>query len=159
MNYNYPKVYLYKRIVQAKLFIDAYYSEKIDLNNIADEAYFSKFHFIRLFKAIYGMTPHQYLTRVRVENARILLQKGMSVTQTCFAVGFTSVSSFTGLFNRYLKRSPSEYQRQFLAKQALIQHAPLQFIPGCFAEKKGWTHKSNFQEVVKKNTVDLCTKL
>ncbi len=44
----YPKIYLYRRIVQAKLFIDDNYFENIDLNNIADEAYFSKFHFIRL---------------------------------------------------------------------------------------------------------------
>ena len=48
----YPKVYLYQRIVKAKLFIDAHYSKTIDLDNISDEAYFSKFHFIRTFKKI-----------------------------------------------------------------------------------------------------------
>src|SRR5438045_5910717 len=109
---DYPKIYLYKRIVQAKLFIDAHFSENIDLSNIADEAYFSKFHFIRLFKTIYGKTPHQYLTKVRLENALIFLQKGMPVTNTCFAVGFDSVSSFAGLFKRYTKLSPSTYQQQ-----------------------------------------------
>ena len=72
---DYPKIYLYKRIVQAKLFIDANFSERIDLGNIADEAYFSKFHFIRLFKISYGYTPHQYLTRVRIENAKLFLSK------------------------------------------------------------------------------------
>lgn len=46
----YPKVYLYRRIVQAKLFIDIHYGEQIDLHNIADEACFSKFHFLRLSK-------------------------------------------------------------------------------------------------------------
>ncbi len=51
---NYPKIYLYKRVVQAKLFIDNRFGDDIDLNNIADEAYLSKFHFIRLFKIIYG---------------------------------------------------------------------------------------------------------
>src|SRR5919112_983376 len=89
----YPRIYLYKRIVQAKLFIDGHYSDRIDLSNIADEAYFSKFHFIRLFKTIYGSTPHQYLIKVRIENAKELLQKDMSVTDTCFDVGFDSVSS------------------------------------------------------------------
>lgn len=59
----YPKMYLYKRIVQAKLYIDNHYANNIDLNDISDEAYFSKFHFIRLFKSIYGKTPHQYLTQ------------------------------------------------------------------------------------------------
>jgi AraC-like DNA-binding protein len=66
----YPKVYLYRRIVQAKLFIDTHYADKIDLEHISDEAYFSKFHFIRLFKSIYGKTAHQYLTFVRIEKAQ-----------------------------------------------------------------------------------------
>ena len=70
----YPKVYLYRRIVQAKLFIDNNYAENIDLDNISDEAYFSKFHFIRLFKNIYGKTPHQYLIFVRIEKAIELLK-------------------------------------------------------------------------------------
>lgn len=148
MKQDYPKIYLYKRIVQAKLFIDTRFSDNIDLNNIADEAYFSKFHFIRLFKTIYGKTPHQYLTRVRIENAQVFLQKGISVSETCFRVGFDSVSSFTGLFKHYTKRSPSAYQQQFKERQEQIKKAPLQlFIPNCFAEQKGWTQKSNFQEV------------
>lgn len=147
MTENYPKIYLYKRIVQAKLFIDVHFSDSIDLNNIADEAYFSKFHFIRLFKTIYGKTPHQYLTSVRIENAKALLQKEISVTETCFTVGFNSVSSFAGLFKRYTNISPLEYQQQFKKRREQIKKAPLQFIPNCFAEKKGWTKNSNFEEV------------
>jgi AraC-like DNA-binding protein len=131
----YPHVYLYKRIVQAKLFIDHNFAQAIDLNNISGEASFSKFHFIRLFKSIYGKTPHQYLTQVRIENAKQLLQKEISVTETCFAVGFDSLSSFTALFSRYAKLSPSIYQRQFMQKQVLIKSKPLQFIPACFANQ------------------------
>ena len=147
MKENYPKIYLYKRIVQAKLFIDANFGEDIDLNNIADEACFSKFHFIRLFKTIYGKTPHQYLIKVRIENAKLFLQEGISVSETCFSVGFDSVSSFAGLFKQYTKLSPSAYQQQYKKRQELIKEVPLQFIPNCFAEQKGWTQKSNFQEV------------
>src|SRR5436189_1920326 len=147
MTENYPKIYLYKRIVQAKLFIDEHFGESIDLENIADYAYFSKFHFIRLFKSIYGKTPHQYLTTVRIENAKALLQKGNFVADTCFAVGFDSVSSFSGLFRRYTNLSPVEYQQQYKKRQEQIQNVPLQFIPNCFAEQKGWLQKSNFQEV------------
>jgi AraC-like DNA-binding protein len=147
MKESYPKIYLYKRIVQAKLFIDANFSEDIDLNNIADEACFSKFHFIRLFKTSYGKTPHQYLTMVRIEKAKLFLQEGRSVSETCFSVGFDSVSSFAGLFKQYTKLSPSVYQQQFNIRRQQIKKAPLQFIPNCFAEQKGWTQKSNFQEV------------
>ncbi len=135
----YPKVYLYKRIVQAKLYIDVHFSEAIDLNNIADTAYFSKYHFLRLFKSIYGTTPHQYLIRVRMDNAKRLLEQNYSVSDTCFAVGFDSLSSFSGLFRRHVKLSPSAYQQKYMERQASIREVPLQFIPNCFAEKKGWS--------------------
>ena len=148
MNEIYPKIYLYKRIVQAKLFIDTNYADFIDLNNIADEACFSKFHFIRLFKTIYGHTPHQYLIRVRIENAKRFLQKGQSVSDTCMNVGFDSVSSFAALFKRYTRMGPALYKKHFQKREAEIKNTPLMFIPNCFAEKKGWTKKSNFQEVV-----------
>jgi AraC-like DNA-binding protein len=143
----YPKIYLYRRIVQAKLFIDSHFHENINLDDTADEAYFSKFHFIRLFKNIYGKTPHQYLTDVRIEHARLLLQTSMSVTDVCFEVGFTSVSSFTDLFKRRIGQNPSAYQKQQHKWLAEIAATPLKFIPNCFAEKKGWIKNSNFQEV------------
>jgi AraC-like DNA-binding protein len=146
MKEHYPKIYLYKRIVQAKLFIDTHFSEHIELGNIADEAYFSKFHFIRLFKTVYGNTPHQYLIEVRIENAKHFLQKGSSVSEACFNVGFDSISSFTALFKQYTKLSPSIYQQQCKEREEQIKKSPLRFIPNCFAEQKGWTQKSNFQE-------------
>src|ERR1700754_3837645 len=106
----YPKIYLYRRIVYAKLFIDTHFAEKIDLNNIADEAFFSKFHFIRLFSSVYNKTPHQYLSFVRIEKAKTLQANGSSVINTCYAVGFESVSSFTGLFKRISGQTPAAYQ-------------------------------------------------
>ena len=130
---NLPKPDLYRRIVQAKLFIDSNYAERIDAGEIADEACYSKFHFIRTFKSIYGKTPHQYLTAVRVEKAKGLLEDGGSVTEVCFAVGFDSLGSFTGLFKRRAGVTPSEYQRQRLERQAEIRREPLKFVPGCFA--------------------------
>jgi AraC-like DNA-binding protein len=100
INEQYPKIYFYRRLVLAKLFIDTHYADKIDLSNIADEAYFSKFHFIRTFKNIYRKTPHQYLTFVRIEKAMELLKTGVNVSDTCYGVGFESLSSFSGLFKR-----------------------------------------------------------
>lgn len=148
MKEHYPRFYLYQRIVQAKLFIDKHFSENINLENIADEACFSKFHFIRLFKSIYGKTPHQYLKKVRIEAAKLLLQTGMPVTETCFCIGFDSVSSFTGLFRRYTGLAPSLYQQQAQKRKAQIKATPLAFVPSCFAAQKGWLQKSNFEEVV-----------
>jgi AraC-like DNA-binding protein len=143
----YPKVYLYRRIVQAKLFIDANYADNLDLDNISDEACFSKFHFIRLFKKIYGKTPHQYLTVVRIEKAKMLLRNEIPVSEVCYAVGFESLSSFSGLFRRFTGLAPSEYGKQQQQLKAQIVKTPLQFVPGCFADKNGWSGKSNFEEV------------
>ncbi|MGC4022982.1 MAG: AraC family transcriptional regulator [Cyclobacteriaceae bacterium] len=143
----YPNSYLYRRIVQTKLFIDSHFAEKIDLNDISDEALFSKFHFIRLFKKIYERTPHQYLIKIRIEKAQELLSQNNSVTNVCFQVGFESLSSFTGLFKRIVKLTPSVYQKQFQERQRHIKESPLHFIPNCWAENKGWTKNSNFQEV------------
>jgi len=128
-----PKLDLYRRIVQAKLFIDDNFAEPIDASDIADEACYSKFHFIRTFKTIYGRTPHQHLTHVRVEKAKEMLELGTSVTDTCFAVGFDSLGSFTRLFKTRVGFTPSEYQRQQIERKEQIRQEPLRFIPGCFA--------------------------
>ncbi len=143
-NLPYPKMYLYRRVVQAKLFMDSHYAEPIVLADTADEAYFSKFHFLKLFKNIYRMTPHQYLISVRLEKARELLRKGTTVSEACNAVGFESVSSFSGLFKRKMGLTPSHYHTQQEKIRAEVSKAPLRFIPGCFAEKNGWTKKSQF---------------
>jgi AraC-like DNA-binding protein len=137
----YPKQYLYRRIVKAKLFIDENFAERIDLRNVSGEACFSRFHFARLFRGIYGMTTHQYLTSVRMDKARELLENGASVKESCFAVGFDSVASFTALFKRRLGLTPAVYQRVRQDISRVIAVAPLRHIPNCFAEKKGWIEK------------------
>lgn len=142
----YPKVYLYRRIVQAKLFIDNNYADKINLNNISDEAYFSKFHFIRLFKSIYGKSPHQYLKYVRIEKAKELLKNKVSVSEVCFLVGFDSISSFSGLFSKLVGESPSIYLANHQETKKKISQEPLAFVPGCYAYQHGWLENSNFEE-------------
>lgn len=137
----YPKMYLYRRLVQAKLFIDQHYAEPIDLDAIADEAYFSKFHFIKQFKSIYRRTPHQYLIDVRMGKAREFLNAGASVSEACYAVGFESLPSFSGLFKRITGMTPSAYLAQQQEIRVQVATAPLTFIPGCFAQKNGWLKK------------------
>src|SRR5450432_4128080 len=131
----YPKIYFYRRLVQAKLFIDAHFDEPINLNDIADEAYFSKFHFIRSFKKIYLLTPHQYLMGVRLEKAKILLQSSVSISNTCYACGFESIPSFTTLFKKTTGFTPSKYRQLQLELKADRQSKPFKYIPGCFAQK------------------------
>lgn len=137
-NMDYPKAYLYRRIVQSKLFIDKNYMKNIDVSNISDEANFSKFHFIRLFKQAFNKTSHQYLTFVRIEKAKALLQSNKSITDTCFLVGFESVSSFSGLFKKHVGITPSDFLKQCKKRKEKVKRAPLSFIPGCFITNYGW---------------------
>jgi len=134
----YEKIYLYQRIVRAKLFIDNYYADKIDLNNISNQAYFSKFHFIRLFKSIYEKTPNHYLIKIRMDNAKILLAKGYSVLETSIMVGFDSPTSFAAMFKKIAGQTPSAFQKEQEIKRNAIQTNPLLFVPNCFAETQGW---------------------
>ena len=134
----YPRQYLYLQIVRAKLFIDENFDKAIDLERIADAACFSKFHFARTFRSIYGRTPHQYLTQVRIDRSKELLADGETVAAACFKVGFDSITSFTGLFKRRTGMTPRQFQIERLEFKEGVSAKPLVYIPGCFAEKKGW---------------------
>src|ERR1700722_914866 len=123
----YPKLYFYRRLVQAKIFIDTHYADPIDLDNIADEAYFSKFHFIRMFKTIYRKTPHQYLITVRIDKAMELLKAEFPVSEVCYDVGFESVSSFSRLFKRMTGSTASAYIMQQQEIKENMALSPLSF--------------------------------
>lgn len=108
----YPKVYLYKRIKDAKILIDRHYAEPMDLDYIAKKVYLSKYHFLRLFKEAYGTSPHKYLTEKRMAKARILLATELTIGQVCHEVGFESVQSFSHLFKRSTGLSPGKYRNE-----------------------------------------------
>lgn len=134
---DYPKAYLYRRIVQAKLFIDEHFREKINLDEIAGEASFSRFHFIRLFKESYGSTPHQYMISLRLREAEKLMeQSDLKIQDICFEIGFESIGTFTTLFTKVLGKSPKARKNEILAKKRVALEHPLRTIPNCFAEKQ-----------------------
>jgi AraC-like DNA-binding protein len=115
----YSKEYLCEQVIQSKLFIEKEFSKNISLDDIATKAFFSKFHFIRLFKRHYGRTPYQYLKEVRITKAKSLLQAGMTVKEVCVSVGFDSITSFTGLFKKITGFSPIAYQNN---KKAILKN-------------------------------------
>lgn len=107
---------LYRRLWRARDFIDASFAESIDLKGIAAAAELSPHHLLRLFKKVFGETPHQYLTRRRLEQARrLLLGSERSVTDICFDLGFESLGSFSVLFKTRVGVSPAAFRRQRLA--------------------------------------------
>ena len=106
--------------------IDRDYAEPLDLDAMAREAGYSRFHFARAFTAAYGETPRAYLTRRRIERAKTLLRTAnLSVTEICFLVGFASLGSFSTRFRALVGRSPSEYRDEAVARTGVPP------IPGC----------------------------
>jgi len=102
---------LYVQIRQSKAFMVKYHAEKIELNDLAAAALMSRFHYIRMFQSMYGLTPRSFLKDLRVSNAKKLLKKGLSITQVCFDVGYESLSTFSAVFKKCTGYTPSEYQR------------------------------------------------
>jgi AraC-like DNA-binding protein len=144
---HFSKGYLYPRITRAKLFIDNSYYNPIDLDALAEEANFSKFHFIRLFKTIYGITPHQYLIKVRIEKAKQFLQSSASVSSICCWVGFDSNSSFTGLFKKITGFTPSAFQNKQKKSKTAESKILIQYHPLYFTGKELNAKNRNFKEV------------
>lgn len=101
----------YAYVRQSKAFMEKYYSDKIELDEIAATAFMSRFHYIRIFQKVYGMTPRQYLRDLRIEKAKELLKKGRSVTQVCVDVGYESLPTFSHIFKRGTGHSPKAYQK------------------------------------------------
>lgn len=98
---------------QAKRDLDDRAFEPITLRQIAVQAGLSPFHFQRLFKKVYGMSPHAYLTEKRLAEAMNLIESGRAgVTQPCFEVGFRSPASFSRLFQRRFGIAPIEVRRR-----------------------------------------------
>ncbi len=77
---------------------------------MASAALMSPSHFSRKFRAAYGETPYAYLMTRRIERAQALLRQGMSVTDTCIAVGCTSLGSFSSRFTEIVGETPSQYR-------------------------------------------------
>lgn len=97
---------------------------------MARTALMSPAHFSRQFREAYGETPYGYLMTRRIERAQALLRMGkLSVTEICFAVGCTSLGSFSSRFREIVGESPSSYRAG--------DHSALAGVPGCVARTHG----------------------
>jgi AraC-like DNA-binding protein len=100
----------YVQVRQSKAFMEKYHAEKIELEKIASAAFMSRFHYIRIFQQVYGVSPRQYLRDIRINKAKELIKRGMSITQVCFEVGYDSLPTFSTAFKKGTGSSPKAYQ-------------------------------------------------
>jgi len=108
---------------RARDFVDRNYAQPLDVQAVARTALMSPAHFSRKFRAAYGETPYSYLMTRRIERAKALLRQGKSVTDTCVAVGCTSLGSFSSRFTEIIGVTPSQYRA--------LDHRDLEVVPSC----------------------------
>lgn len=116
------------RLRRARDRMDREYAQPLDVPTLARTALMSPGHFQRSFRAAYGETPYSYLMTRRVERAKALLRRGdLSVTEVCFAVGCTSLGSFSSRFTELVGETPSAYRAR--------KHEQGAVIPPCVAKR------------------------
>ncbi|KAB2342733.1 helix-turn-helix transcriptional regulator [Actinomadura rudentiformis] len=115
-----------RRVRLAKDTMDRDWASPLDLPTVAAEAGYSQYHFVRLFREVYGETPGQYLSRRRIERAQELLRSAnLTVTEICLLVGFTSLGTFSTTFKKQVGVTPTEFRRA-------ARRSGTPPIPGCF---------------------------
>ena len=112
------------RLRKAKDRMDREFDRPLNVPALAQSAAMSTGHFSRSFRAAFGESPYSYLMTRRIERAKALLRRGdMSVTDACFAVGSTSLGSFSSRFSELVGESPSAYRAR--------SHSAAAPIPSC----------------------------
>jgi transcriptional regulator GlxA family with amidase domain len=113
-----------RRLRRARDRMDREYARPLDVPSLARTALMSPAHFSRRFRAAYSETPYSYLMTRRIERAKALLRRGdLSVTDVCFAIGCTSLGSFSARFSELVGETPSAYRGR--------NHDELRVVPAC----------------------------
>ncbi len=99
--------------------IDREYAQPLDVEALARGAHMSAGHLSRQFRLAYGESPYSYLMTRRIERAMALLRRGdLSVTEVCFAVGCSSLGTFSTRFTELVGMPPSTYRRRAALRTA-----------------------------------------
>jgi AraC-like DNA-binding protein len=114
---------------RARDLMDREYQRPLDVPTMAKAALMSPAHFSRQFREAFGETPYTYLMTRRIERAMALLRRGdLSVTDVCFAVGCSSLGTFSTRFTELVGVPPSTYRKEEEARSTAG-------IPSCVAKQ------------------------
>ena len=104
---------VYKRVMIAREYLHYSYNRAVSLEEVANVSCLSLNHLLRCFKQVFGISPHQYLVTVKLQQAQRLLKKSdKSLMQICDEIGFQSVGTFCNLFKKRTGFTPQEYKNQ-----------------------------------------------
>jgi AraC family transcriptional regulator len=111
-----------KRVSETLRRIEAQSDQPLSLQSLADDAAMSPYHFLRTFRAVAGMAPHQYLLHTRLQRAAVQLRgSGERISAIALEAGFSDLSTFNRRFRRLLGVSPGGYR----ASGARVVEAPV----------------------------------
>jgi AraC-like DNA-binding protein len=128
----------FRRLCRARDLLAAEYQSQVQLDRAAREACLSPFHFHRLFRSTFGETPHDFLTRRRMDRARHLLASGqMTVTEVCLEIGYSSLGSFSAKFQSLVGVPPTQYQRQVRRVFGFERPWKIMLVPACYFSAYG----------------------
>ncbi|QTL37514.1 MULTISPECIES: AraC family transcriptional regulator [Pseudoalteromonas] len=126
--------YKLTRLKAGRDYIADNFQTPLSLADMAQQAYLSPYHFLRVFKHTYGETPNEFLIRLRVEQAKkMLITENYSISEVCEHVGYTSLGSFSSLFLKQTGMAPTLYRRKLWALSAEPFCFPARAIPACYA--------------------------
>ena len=126
----------YKKVCLGRDYLTKNYAGCFDLSEVANYSCMSKYHFCRIFSEVFGESPYQYISKIRVDHAkRLLITSKLSINDICESVGYTSVGSFSLLFRKKTGMSPTQYRSKLwsLSKDPLSY--PVHAIPSCYAHR------------------------
>lgn len=87
---------------------------------MASKAYVSKCYYSRIFQKYVGKGFKEYVIDKRIQKAKLLLQKGNSVTDVCFSIGYSDLTHFARIFKRIVGVNPSIYKSEYMNSEARL---------------------------------------
>jgi AraC-like DNA-binding protein len=121
-------------LILARDYLASRFNERVSLTDAAACTGLSAFYFHRLFAETFNETPHEFVTRLRIDHAkRLLLAGNQSVTDICFDAGYESLGSFSTRFRTLTGLSPAEFRRESRRVFGTSgRYWPLYYMPACF---------------------------
>lgn len=100
-----------ENILALQQYLDTHYAEINSVSEVAEHFFYSREYVSRLFKKYYDTTILDYIHKLRISKSRVLIADGMPIIDVCYAVGFSSLSTFIRAFRSITNMTPSEYRR------------------------------------------------